>query len=88
MMFVSACGRKEVAATLETTEDEATVDKDHVYRWEDVEIPLEGNIQFISSCMYVRNFCILCGQFLYCGFILVVVVLMVLDKRNISKIER
>ena len=55
MMFVSACGRKEVAATLETTEDEATVDKDHVYRWEDVEIPLEGNIQFISSCSSKDN---------------------------------
>nr|WP_297771334.1 hypothetical protein [uncultured Butyrivibrio sp.] len=55
MMFVSACGRKEVAATLETTENEATVDKDHVYRWEDVEIPLEGNIQFISSCSSKDN---------------------------------
>ena len=49
MMFVSACGRKEVNDTHESTEDAATVDKDHVYRWEDVETPLEGNIQFISK---------------------------------------
>lgn len=55
MMFVSACGRKEATVTQERTEDEATVDKDHVYRWEDVEIPLEGNIQFISSCSSKDN---------------------------------
>ena len=55
MMSVSACGRKEVNDTHESAEDAATVDKDHVYRWEDIEMPLEGNIQFISSCSSKDN---------------------------------
>lgn len=69
MTFVGGCGKKEMTATGggtgnaaigENSEDGVTgkragVDKNHVYRWEDVEMPLEGNIQFISNCSSKDN---------------------------------
>ncbi|WP_044915978.1 ABC transporter substrate-binding protein [Butyrivibrio sp. WCE2006] len=56
MVFTSACGKKETAPEQEKTKVESKIDKDHVYRMEDIELPVNGDSYIQNCCTTKENF--------------------------------
>lgn len=50
MTILGACGNKENVALQENADAEPAIDKDHVYRWEDIDLPVKDSSYCISSC--------------------------------------
>ena len=56
MVFTSACGKKETTPEQEKTNVESRIDKDHVYRMEDIELPVNGDSYIQNCCTTKENF--------------------------------
>ncbi len=63
MTILGACGNKENVALQENADSEPAIDKDHVYRWEDIDLPIKDSSYCISSCSTEDSFFTLIGYY-------------------------